>query len=461
MMPLELRGKKALVVGLARSGLAAARFLFEQGAEVTVTDLKSRRELRAQIDRLPAVKLVLGKHQEQDFLQSDLIVISPGVPTTLPQLQRARSKRIPVLGEVELAYRFLEGPIVGVTGSNGKTTTTSLIGWMFRQSGRSCRVGGNIGTPLLDLVTKPTSGEPPHYVVELSSFQLEIVDRFHCQIALLLNITPDHQDRYLRFEDYVEAKERIFRNQTPQDFAIVNADDPLTRAMWERRNATVMPFSRRRRLDPGVSVSAGRICIRWQGESNSLLPIDQVGIPGVHNLENALAATAAGYLAGLELKAVTTALRSFSGVEHRLEKLHSPLPSVDFFNDSKATNPEATLKAIRSFDRPLVLILGGLEKGADFEVLLGPLQQQARQVILLGETASRLEHQLAGKAPTKQVESLEEALQAAVATAQAGDVVLLSPACASFDMFENFEERGRIFKKLVANLSPGKETTQQ
>ena len=460
MMPLEIRGKKTLVVGLARSGLAAARFLSRQGAEVTVTDLKSRQELQPQIDRLPPVKLVLGRHQEQDFLGSDLIVISPGVPTALPLLRRARGKRIPVLGEVELAYRFLEGPIVGVTGSNGKTTTTSLIGWMFQQSGRSCRVGGNIGTPLLDLVEQPISCEPPYYVVELSSFQLEVVDRFHCQIALLLNITPDHQDRYLGFEDYVEAKERIFRNQTSRDFAIVNADDPLTRAMWERRNAAVMPFSRRESLDPGVSVSGGRIWIRWQGENNSLLPIKEVGIPGAHNLENALAATAAGYLAGLELKAVTTALRSFSGVEHRLERLQSPLPSIDFFNDSKATNPEATLQAIRSFNQPLVLILGGLEKGADFELLREPVQEQVRQVILLGETASRLEHQLADQAPTRRVESLEEALQVAVATAQAGDVVLLSPACASFDMFANFEERGRIFKNLVAGLSPGKEISQ-
>lgn len=447
---MKLSGRDILVVGLARTGLAAANFLIGKGARVSVTDLRTKDELNDRIARLQGkVRLVLGRHREADFTGADMIVLSPGVPSRIPPLMRARERGIPVWSEIELACRFLKGTLVGVTGTNGKTTTTTLIGEMLAESRRPHLVAGNIGVPLLDRVEDAT--EETVWVVELSSFQLETTRTLHCRVALVLNVTPDHLDRHPSFEDYWQAKRRILLNQERSDFAVFNRDEPNSRRMAEGAEARPIFFSRRARCT-GAFSRDGKIWVRVGEESHQVMDRSRVRLKGEHNLENVLAAAAASFLVGVEPEAIARACRRFAGVEHRLEWIRD-LEGVSFYNDSKATNVESASKAMEALEQPLVAIMGGTNKGSDFRVLRPLVKSKVRHLVLLGEAKESLLDGLQGTAPVSEAGGLEEAVRRAFIEALPGDAVLLAPACASFDMFRNYEERGRAFKDLVSQLT--------
>ncbi len=438
------------MVGFARSGLAATNLLLRKGAQVTVTDLRAEETLQEQIEKLAGpVRRVFGRHQPQDFMEADLIVASPGVPTHQGLLHRAAEAGIPIWGEVELAYRCLRGSFIGVTGTNGKTTTTALIGALFEQAGMPHAVAGNIGTPLTELVDR--SSDDRVFIVELSSFQLETIQSFRCKIALVLNLTPDHLDRHSSFEEYARAKRRILLNQTPEDFAVLNADDPNSRAMGEDCAARVLLFSERRPLPEGVSVDSGKIRIRWEGNEYLVMSVEEIRMPGRHNLQNVLAATAAGFLKGLEPGLIAQACRSFAGVEHRLEQVGSRA-GIHFYNDSKATNVEAAARALEALEGPLIVIMGGRDKGADFGELEHLMKDKVKLMVLLGEARSRIRTALKGRVKARDAHDMVDAVALAWGAAKLGDTVLLAPACASFDMFDDFEHRGRAFKEAVAQL---------
>jgi UDP-N-acetylmuramoylalanine--D-glutamate ligase len=445
---MELKNRKILVVGLARSGVAAANFLLREGAIVSITDRKGRSQLESTLNRLTGpVKLRLGGHEAGDFLEAALIVVSPGVPADLPELALARDRAIPIIGEVELAYRCLEGHFIGVTGSNGKTTTTTLIGEICRCAGQNPFVAGNIGRPLTEALLEV---EPPHrFVVELSSFQLESIQDFHCNVAVFLNLTPDHLDRHRSAQAYLAAKERIFLNQTGQDWAVVNGDDPrLTSTSTAARR---FPFSIESRLDEGAFLDRDALWIRANGKEHHLLDRSGILLRGRHNLSNILAASAAAYLSGVEPESIGLAVRAFRGVEHRLEFVRQ-LDGVDYFNDSKATNVDSAMKALESFSNPLVVIMGGLDKEGDFSLLRDLVQEKVRLLIVLGAAAAKIQTQLSGATPIITAGSMADAVVRASLSSRPGDTVLLAPGCASFDMFENYEHRGREFKNLVGGL---------
>jgi UDP-N-acetylmuramoylalanine--D-glutamate ligase len=454
---MSVKNKKILVVGFARSGLSATNFLLERGARVTITDTKTEEELKDYISQLTMPPtLSLGAHQIEEFLDADFIVLSPGVPSDLPELLQASERGIPIYSEVELAYRFLEGKIIGVTGSNGKTTTTTLIGELFQKAGRECVVAGNIGSPLIQWVKRSSASTETTFVVELSSFQLENIEKFKCDIALILNVSPDHQDRYDRFEDYVQAKEQIFLNQTDEDYAVINADNPFTVKMASRRPARVLLYSRKQDLKEGVFVRNGSIQVIWEGQEQCLMPVDEIRLRGRHNLENMLAATAAGYLSGLDREVMIETFRSFAGVEHRLEWVRE-LSGVTFYNDSKATNMDSAAQALQAFAEPLIVIMGGKDKGSDFGVLQPLMSDKVRLLVLLGAAADKISHSLGKHVETVHAQDLEQAVELAYENAHSGDVVLLAPGCASFDMFDDFEHRGRVFKERVNALDAKRE----
>jgi UDP-N-acetylmuramoylalanine--D-glutamate ligase len=449
---MRIKNSKILVVGLGRSGLAAANFLIRRGARVTITDLKTPQELQQELAQLQGkVRLTLGGHAESDFTAADLIVLSPGVPTGLYELRRAAARGTPIISEVELAYPFLQGRIIGVTGSNGKTTTTTLIGEVFKNAGRECVVGGNIGVPLIKFADLPTAVDRT-YVVELSSFQLESISKFKCDIALLLNVTPDHMDRYYSFEDYALNKERVFLNQKRSDYAVLNADNAISLSMAEGRKAQVMLFSRRLALTQGVYVGDGSIYILWKDQHHYLMPVKEVKLKGSHNLENVLAATAAGFLAGVDLSVMAETFRTFAGVEHRLEFTRR-LNGVDYYNDSKGTNVDSALQALQALAPPLVVIMGGKDKGGDFGALRPVAAKKVKLLILIGAATEKIQEALGGHVSTVRAADMKDAVEIACRNAAPGDTVILEPACASFDMFRDFEHRGAVFKQLVWALA--------
>ncbi|MBI3949296.1 MAG: UDP-N-acetylmuramoyl-L-alanine--D-glutamate ligase [Acidobacteria bacterium] len=449
---MNLEGKKVVVVGLGRSGVALVEFLCRRGARVIATDKKSATELG---DHMLTylhtlnVQLELDQHSTATWLGADLILLSPGVPLSIEPLQRAREAHIPVLAEVELAARFLRGRIVGVTGSNGKTTVTTLIGVILSRAGFFTQVGGNIGTPLTSLVD--SSREDGFVVVELSSFQLETIDTLRPHMAAMTNISPDHLDRHGSLGEYINAKRRIFMNQTAEDWAVLNADDPIVIQMMYDTQARPILFSRRRELDEGVFVQQDQIVCRIDAQEQSLIRLDEIPLRGWHNVENVMAAMAAGWAAGASVEAMREAVKTFPGVEHRLEWI-GRMDEVDYYNDSKATNVDSTIKALEAFDGNLIVILGGRDKGSSFEPLRPLIAKKARQVLLLGEASAKIASALKGAAPLTFVTSMAEAVERAHELAEPGDTVLLAPACASFDMFENFEHRGRVFKDEVRKL---------
>jgi len=448
---LELKNKRVLVVGLGKSGVASALFLKARGAQVTVSDTKSPDELREEIPQLLDQGIVVetGGHGERTFRGQDLIVVSPGVPVDAAPLVQARALGEPVIGEIELAARFLRGPIVAITGSNGKTTTTTLAGEVIAAGGFTTVVGGNIGTPAISLADRTT---PETFtVLEVSSFQLETVQNFRPKIAVILNITPDHLDRHRTFDAYAAAKARIFENQTSSDYAVLNADDPACVDLKEHGKASLYWFSRKKEMDQGAFVSDGRILFRDPAGQKEIMLVSEVPLKGAHNVENVLAAVCIGMLAGCAPATIREAVRTFRAVEHRLEYV-ATVNGVEYYNDSKATNVDATIKALESFPGNMHLILGGKDKGSDYTVLNELLRARVKRVYTIGAAAGKIEAHIKGATEVVHAETLESAIKGASAAALPGDIVLLAPACASFDQFNSYEHRGRVFKEMVRKL---------
>jgi UDP-N-acetylmuramoylalanine--D-glutamate ligase len=447
---IELRGKRVLVVGLARTGVATSLFFAARGAIVTATDSRTESEIGGAIAKLKdaGVTLELGSHREKTFLGQDLIVPSPGVPADEAHLQAARARGITIWSEIELAYRFMKGRLIGTTGSNGKTTTTSLVEHILKTAGMQTILAGNIGTPLIGCVD--AMNDDTCTVVELSSFQLELIDTFRPNISVFLNLTPDHLDRHHTFEAYGAAKARIFENQTGEDAAILNADDAAT-TPYAPSLPRVYWFSRKQRVAQGTYVRGEEIVFRQDGAEEVLLKLEDIPLAGAHNVENTLAASAAARLAGSPASAIAKGVRSFAGVEHRLEFV-AEIAGVRYYNDSKATNVDATLKALDAFPGRILVILGGKDKGSDYAPLQKPLREKAILALLIGAAAEKIEKQISGSVALDRAETLERAVETASHAAQRGDVVLLAPACASFDQFQNYEHRGRVFKDLVRQL---------
>jgi UDP-N-acetylmuramoylalanine--D-glutamate ligase len=453
---MELNNKRVLVVGLGKSGVASALFLKAHGAQVTVSDTKSGDELRNEIPVLldHGITVETGGHGDRTFRGQDLIVVSPGVPVEAPPLVQARALGEAVIGEVELAAQFLPGAIVAITGSNGKTTTTTLTGEILTAAGLPTLVGGNIGTPAISLAERATAETA--IVLEISSFQLETIQTFRPKVAVVLNVTPDHLDRHRTFEVYVNAKARIFENQQASDFAVLNADDPTCVAMGSRTRAPVFWFSRQSEVEQGAWVSDGNIVFR-DGRSEAktsqveIMQVSEIPLKGAHNLENVLAAVCAGVLMGCAPDKIRQAVCNFKAVEHRLEFV-ATIRGVDYYNDSKATNVDATIKALESFPANIHLILGGKDKGSDYTVLNDLLRQRVKRVYTIGTAAAKIESQIKGP-EIVQAETLENAIRKANAAAESGDVVLLAPACASFDQFKHYEHRGQVFKQIVRGLA--------
>jgi len=447
---IELRNKRVLVVGLARTGMATALFCAARGARVTATDTRTESELEAAVAELrkAGVDLELAGHRQELIQGADLIIPSPGVPADAPLLQSARSKGVTIWSEIELASRFLKGRLIGITGSNGKTTTTSLIEHTLKKAGFSTILAGNIGTPLISCVEK--TSDKTITVAELSSFQLELVEKFRPNISLFLNLTPDHLDRHHTLESYGAAKARIFENQTEADSAVLNADDPGT-TPYAPAKPQLFWFSRKQRVAQGAFVRESDILFRSEGTEEKVLQLADIPLAGSHNVENVLAAVVATRLAGAEPAAVAKGVRSFAGVEHRMEFV-AEIGGVRFYNDSKATNVDATLKALDAFPGRILIILGGKDKGSDYTVLQARLREKAILAVLLGAAAGKIEKQIAGSVAIEQAGTIERAVETAANAARPGDVVLLAPACASFDQFQNYEHRGRVFKELVHQL---------
>ncbi len=448
--PVELKNKRVLVVGLARTGVATALFCAARGARVTATESRAEAEIGEDVARLRAlgVALELGGHQEKTFLEQDFIIPSPGVPANAPLLQAARTEGIAIWSEIELAYRFRQGKLIGITGSNGKTTTTSLVEHILGTASFPTIVAGNIGTPLISCVERMT--HETITVVELSSFQLELIQNFRTDVSVFLNLTPDHLDRHGSMDAYVAAKSRIFANQTEEDFAILNADDAATTPLAPAKPRLYW-FSRKQRAAQGAFVRGSEIVFRDDGKEEVVLKREEVPLPGTHNLENVLAAVAATRLAGASSKAVREGVLSFVGVEHRLEFV-AEVHGVRYYNDSKATNVDATLKALDAFPGRILVILGGKDKGSDYTLLQNALREKAILALLIGAAAGKIEGQIAGSVAIERAGTLDRAVEIASQAARAGDVVLLAPACASFDQFQNYEHRGGVFKALVREL---------
>jgi UDP-N-acetylmuramoylalanine--D-glutamate ligase len=450
---MDLKNKRVLVVGLGKSGLSAAMFLRAQGARVTVSDTRSAVALAKEIPALLEAGIMVesGGHGLLTFRRQDLIVVSPGVPMDTPEVKQVVAFGLPVIGELELASRYLRGQVVAITGANGKTTTTSLLGKIFADAGVPTQVGGNIGLPVIELVAKSTPGTVN--VLEVSSFQLETVEEFHPRIAAILNITPDHLDRHHSFESYVAAKERIFARQGPGDFLVLNADDRVTQMCAARAKSDVFWFSGTKAVRRGTFVRDGVIV--WvekeNGVTEPVLPVSEVHLKGAHNIENVLAAVCAARLAKVPAESIRASVASFKAVEHRLE-LVKVVNGVEFYNDSKATNVDAAMKAVASFAGGIHLILGGKDKDSDYGLMAALLRERVKVVYTIGSAAEKIGRQLQGVVKIVAAETLQTAVAEAAKGATIGDVVLLSPACSSFDQFENYEQRGQVFRQLVNEL---------
>ncbi len=451
-MTFSVEGKRVTVAGAARSGMAAAALLAERGARVTLSDIRPSIPDAGPLGDLArlGVTLELGGHVPETFASADLVVVSPGVPADQPVVETARARGVPVIGEVELASRWLLGRVIAITGTKGKSTTTELTGRILEAAGFKVSVGGNIGAPLSAQVSSSTPDTL--HVVEASSFQLEQIDTFHPWIAVMLNFSPDHLDRHPTVEAYAAAKARIFENQQPADWAVVNADDPSVLEMVQRTRASKRFFARQSRLDEGTTVDNGWIVDRRGGQTDRLVPLEAIHLLGPHLVDDVMAAATVGAIAGAAPAAMTAAVDSFSGLEHAME-LVAEIGGVRFVNDSKATNVEAARRSIESFESGLVPIIGGHFKGGDLRVLRGPLAARAKAVVAIGESRPLVKAALSGALPVHEAGSLEGAVRAAYELAKPAGVVLLAPACASFDMFRDYAERGRTFKEEVARLA--------
>ena len=451
---MDLNNKKILVVGLAKTGVAVARFLAERGAQVTVTDMREEEKLAeplAELADLDTINFELGRHVPHSFLMADLIVVSPGVPMDIKPLAMARSQKRRVVSEVELASWFIDAPMIAITGTNGKTTTTTLTGEIFRACGFDTFVGGNIGRPLIELAS---SGEKvARVVVELSSFQLEGVESFRPTVAVLLNLTEDHLDRYESFQEYIDAKLRIFENQTSDDFAILNIDDPLVAACAGKLKAKLFPMSRLQELAEGISYRDGFITFSHSGK---VLRFGTEGfrLKGVHNLDNIMASLASALLLRCDGDCAYQTVSSFKGLPHRMEFVEE-IGGVSYYEDSKGTNVGSVVKSLESFDANITLIAGGKDKGGSYEPLAPLVAGRVSHLILIGEARARMNEALGSLTDTHLAASLEEAVEIAHKLTTPGGTVLFSPACSSFDMFKDYEERAERFKALVRALVQG------
>ena len=447
---MDLKGKRVLVVGLGKSGLAAALFLRHRGAQVTVSDVRSAEALAKDIPALleEGIMVDAGGHGLLTFRRQDLIVVSPGVPLNTPELAQVKSFGLPVIGELELAARFIKGRTLAITGSNGKTTTTALLGEILKAAGMPTLVGGNIGVPVVSLIDQST--DDTWSVLEVSSFQLESTDQFHPSIAVILNITPDHLDRHGSFENYALAKERIFAAQDEHDCVVLNADNERAAEAASRSTAKVYWFSVEHPVTRGAWLEDGLLVYRpaQDAPTETVMPLSGIPLKGTHNVENVLAAVCAARLAGAPADAIRKAIEKFQAVEHRLEFV-ATVNGVDFYNDSKATNVDAAAKAVAAFESGIHLILGGKDKGSDYLQLAALLRSRVRAVYTIGSAAAKIESQLRGVVSIHSCQTLENAVSAAASAARPGEVVLLAPACSSYDQFENYEHRGRFFKELV------------
>ena len=460
---MDLNHKNILIVGLGISGIAAARFVQKKGASVTVTDMADEKKLGsyAPMAHKLGVNMELGNHNIETFERSDLIVVSPGVPHTILPIKRAIAKGIPVLGELELAARYIREPVIAVSGTNGKTTTATLLGSMLESSGFKVFVGGNIGNPLIDYADK--RGTADIVVAEVSSFQLDTIDTFRPHVGVLLNITADHLDRYPDFKSYARSKGRLFENQRQSDIAVLNGSDPIISSVTKDLNARKLLFrhqensqakdSENALISRGNPSTPANITIRMKGHQQISFDLSGTNFPGRHNLENAAAASLAAIAVGGTPEGVQSALKNFKGLPHRIEYIET-INHVRFFDDSKATNVDAVIRALETFGEPIILIMGGRDKGGDFRRLLEPVQQHIKKLILMGEAKDKiisvLEETCKERAQT--ASTMEDAVFSAYGSASPGDIVLLSPGCSSFDMYSSYAERGEDFCHAIGNL---------
>jgi UDP-N-acetylmuramoylalanine--D-glutamate ligase len=448
---LELKRKKVLVVGLAKTGLAVARFLKNHGARVTAADVMAEKELgsHARKARAMGIALSLGPHKAETFLANDLIVVSPGVPHTIGPLEAAREAGIQVVGELELAVRYISEPIIAITGTNGKTTTTNLAGEMLRASGFKVFVGGNIGAPLIGYVDSEVRADM--IVAEISSFQLDTIESFRPKVGVLLNISEDHLDRYNDFQGYVRSKGRLFENQEATDFAILNRADPFMHRVEPEIRARTLYFNTNSDREDGIEFRNNEMICRLPGTMPLTLSLESFDLKGTHNYENAAAASLAALAAGAGKSGIQKALDMFEGLRHRLEYVKT-VNGVQYYNDSKGTNVGAVVRALESFDDPVILIMGGRDKGGDYGVLNGRVKAGVKSLIVTGEAREKILNVLGGLTNSREATSLEEAVRLAREAATPGDVVLLSPGCSSFDMFTDYAERGEVFCNAVGKL---------
>ena len=463
---MELANKTIIVVGLGVTGIAAARFLKKRGAVVRVTDQAAEETLGVRAQQLAdmGIALELGNHRSQTFEKADLIVLSPGVPHTIEPVLRAKEHGVPVIGEIELASRFINEPILAVTGTNGKTTTTEILGSMLKDSGFNVFVGGNIGNPLIGYADGEQKAD--FIVAELSSFQLDTIDTFRPKIGVLLNITADHLDRYPNFDAYAAAKIRIFENQLPGDIAVLNGADPLVRSLTAPLKRTKIFYASLKNGEDGAVNNGTRIRFRFNrskkqdligplanlaSRDQCFLNVADVKLIGRHNLENAAAAALAALAAGASPQTVQRVLNRYQGPAHRLEHIDT-IHGVDFVNDSKATNVDAVIRAVESFDKPVVLIMGGQDKGGNFTVLKEVLVRHAKRLIVMGRAAALIQSALGDTVPTISADSMADAVKQAYRVVSPGNVILLSPGCASFDRYDNYAQRGEDFRKAVENF---------
>ena len=446
---MDLTNKNILVVGLARTGVSVACFLASRGARVTVTDLRDEIALAGVMDELGAldIRWVLGRHDESDFTSADLIVVSPGVPKDHPLLAAVQKAGTEIISEIELASRFITAPLVAITGTNGKTTTTTLTGEIFKGNGFTTYVGGNIGDPLIDLLESEKT--PERVVAEISSFQLEWINSFRPSVAALLNLSEDHLDRYASYQDYIDSKLRIFENQTVEDIAVVNRDDVLVWKYSQDLKAQLFPFSRKQELAEGIFHRDGLITFRHLGHEE-IFPTDGIRLQGVHNLENIMAALACCLLLGCRPETSFAIARDFESLHHRMEFVRR-FKGVNYYEDSKATNVGSVEKALESFDN-ITLIAGGKDKGGSYAPLVALMQERVRHLILIGEAADRMQLELGSLTDTHRAATLEEAVWLAAQITASGGTVLMSPACSSFDMFKDYEERAQRFITAVKAL---------
>ena len=452
---MNIKDKKVLLVGLAKTGVSTIKKLDKLGASIVVTDIKPKEKLEdilSQLNGLNNIEYILGSHPE-DISDIDLTIVSPGVPLDLPFIEKLKESNVKIIGEVELAYTLSNNPIfVGITGTNGKTTTTSLVGEIFKEANRDTYIVGNIGNPVIDTVDYTDKNSV--LVTELSSFQLESIDTFRPKVSSILNITEDHLNRHHTMENYINAKARIFENQEKSDFSILNYDDSIVRNLNKNNNASILYFSRQEKIDQGVYLDENNnIVISIDGKQITVLNRNELSLPGDHNLENAMAAILMTYVVGVDLEVIKHVLITFKGVEHRLEFVTNK-NGIMFVNDSKGTNPDSTIKAIGSYERPIILIAGGMDKHSDFTDMMKCATKNVKELVLLGETADKIEASARkeGLENITKVKNMEEAVKKAYELAKDGDVVLLSPGCASWDMYPNFEARGLDFKENIYKL---------